>query len=143
MKYSEIAELTGKSVPSVKMDAQRGKFDKSDEASVSQYLEECVQNPESAPDQPAESSTVETIPPVIPSDESPAADDHSDYVDTHTKSSNKGWEGSRDHLLSLPVGTIYRGFTNILVEIVEDDFGNKHMKQYPASRPYEKRTPPA
>lgn len=116
MKYQEIADRSGFGLSKVKQDKARGKFDPDDEQSVAAYIEAI--GAQSAPTPQPEG------------DQIPA--DHADYVDEHTLSADKGWIGSRDHLLSLPIGTVYRGFRTLNVEICEDRTG-KFMKFYPSS----------
>ena len=53
------------------------------------------------------------------------------YVDEHTRSSDKGFKGSREHLMGLPVGSLYR-FRAVGVEICEDR-GGKFMKMFPST----------
>jgi hypothetical protein len=55
------------------------------------------------------------------------------YVDEHTRSADKGFEGSREHLMGLEVGTVYRGFKAICVEVCLDTYGEKVLKMYPRS----------
>ena len=145
MTQAEIAEAANVSLAKVKADTRRGKLDKSDPESVDDYIMAMTgQIPSDQPKQPAESATDESIlpnsPSVEPSSTSSEPVDLSEYVDTRTISSDKGYEGSIEHLLSLPVGTIYKGFKHITVEICADEEGSKFIKQYPACPPFAPRS---
>ncbi len=152
MRYSEIANRAGKSVGSVKMDASRGKFEKGNLESEEKYIlgfsgntqplagvidpeSEKIKKP-AAPKTPIRNPSSIQKKPTPSIQKKPAASKigkggPEGFVDTHTKSDNKGWEGSREHLLTLPVGTVYRGFLNITVTIMEDPMGNKYFKMMP------------
>ncbi len=128
MKQADIAEKTGYSISKVKIDSHRGKFDPKDSASIERYISAAHGNTQELPGTEGDSKLAGSTPVrVVEKKESKP----SEFVDKHTKSEDKGWEGSREHLLSLPVGTVYRGFSNIVVTVMEDVLGNKYMKMMP------------
>ncbi len=113
MTYQEIADLAGKSLSAVKVDAHRGKFEKGNEESVMEYVEGA-----------AAKGSERVVKARVASKAAPEL--------------GKGTEPLRAaEILKLPVGFVYRGFDHVLVKVMEDGVGNRYLKLFPRCKELE------
>jgi len=117
VKYSEIAERSGHSITKVQKDSQRGKFDKDDLKSVEAY---CIRDGNCLPVCECGNAVIMETARTPRNNAEPA-------------------KGSSADLLTMPVGTMYRGYKHLVVEVCEDRRG-KFLKLFPVSGNYPMRT---